>query len=131
MNLNKVQLIGRLGKPPEIKTMADGDKIATIALATSESWKDKITNEWKDKTEWHKIVAFGYNAEKAEKMAKGALVYIEGQLQTRKWTDSNGIDKYTTEIVLQKYNGTLKGLEKNITTNHSKVANSMDDDIPF
>tara|TARA_R100001377_G_scaffold11307_1_gene5647 strand:- start:218 stop:613 length:396 start_codon:yes stop_codon:yes gene_type:complete len=130
--LNKVQLIGRLGSPADVKTMQGGDNIATLSVATSESWKDKITNEWKEKTEWHKVVCFGFNADKAERFEKGTLLYVEGQLQTRKWTDKAGVDKYTTEIVLQKFNGTIRSLVKNEVASivNTEVA-QMDDEIPF
>ena len=105
-SINKVILLGRLGADPEIRVSQDGKKIARFSLATSESWKDKSTNEKKEKTEWHKIVIFSSGlAEISEKyLKKGSLIYIEGQISTRKYTDQSGIEKYITEIVLQGYN---------------------------
>ena len=105
-SINKVILLGRLGADPEIRVSQDGKKIARFSLATSESWKDKSTNEKKEKTEWHKIVIFSSGlAEIYEKYhKKGSLIYIEGQISTRKYTDQSGLEKYITEIVLQGYN---------------------------
>ena len=107
--LNKVTLIGNLGKDPEIRLTSNGQEIANFSLATTESWKDKNTGEKKEKTEWHKIVVFNKNLVDLIKnyVKKGSKIYIEGQLQTKKWTDNNGIDKYITEIILQNYNSTL------------------------
>jgi single-strand DNA-binding protein len=97
--LNKVQLIGNLGSDPEVKYMANGTCIANISIATSESWKDKQTGEQKEKTEWHRCSAFGKLAEIMEKyLRKGSLVYVEGQLETRKWQDDSGADRYSTGI---------------------------------
>jgi single-strand DNA-binding protein len=112
-SLNKVILIGNLGKDPEIRFAPDNSKIATFSIATSESWKDKSTGERKDKTEWHKIVIFNPNlAEITEKyIKKGSKVYVEGQLQTRKWTDQQGVEKYTTEVVLSRFKGELTMLD--------------------
>ena len=107
-SLNKAILIGNLGRDPEIRSTQDGTKIANLSLATSESWKDKNTGERREKSEWHRVVIFGPLAEIAEKyLKKGSKVYIEGQLQTRKWTDQSGQDKYTTEIVLQRFRGEI------------------------
>ena len=105
-SINKVILLGRLGADPEIRVSQDGKKIARFSLATSESWKDKITNEKKEKTEWHKIVIFSsVLSEITEKyLKKGSLIYLEGQVSTRKYTDQSGVEKYITEIVLQGYN---------------------------
>ena len=105
-SINKVILLGRLGADPEIRVSQDGKNIARFSLATSESWKDKSTNEKKEKTEWHKIVIFSSGlAEISEKyLKKGSLIYIEGQISTRKYTDQSGLEKYITEIVLQGYN---------------------------
>jgi single-strand DNA-binding protein len=98
--INKVILVGHLGKDPEVRYSASGSAMANITLATSESWKDKGTGEKQEKTEWHRVVFFGRLAEIAgEYLKKGAQVYIEGRLQTRKWTDKDGKDRYTTEIV--------------------------------
>lgn len=110
--LNKVTLIGNLGKDPEIRTTQDGREIASFGLATSESWKDKNTGERKSKTEWHKIVVFnpGIIGVIKSYVKKGSKLYLEGSLQTRKW-EKDGIDHYTTEIVLAAFNGTLKLLD--------------------
>jgi len=98
--LNKVMIIGNLGKDPEMRYMPNGEAVATLTLATSESWKDKTTGAAQEKTEWHRVVLFRRLAEIAgEYLKKGAKVYIEGRLQTRKWQDKQGIDRYTTEIV--------------------------------
>ena len=108
-SLNKVTLIGFLGKDPDIRNAQDGSKIANLSIATSESWKDKNSGERKEKTEWHKVVIFneilGGVAEKYLK--KGSKVYLEGQLQTRKWTDQQGQEKYTTEIAIKGYEGKI------------------------
>jgi single-strand DNA-binding protein len=112
-SVNKVTLIGRLGKDPEVRNSPDGSKIVTMSVATSEAWKDKMTGERKERTEWHRIVIFNDKlGEIAERyLKKGHQVYLEGALQTRKWTDQQGIDKYTTEIVIQRYRGELTLLE--------------------
>tara|TARA_Y100000022_G_C13046593_1_gene282444 strand:+ start:217 stop:579 length:363 start_codon:yes stop_codon:yes gene_type:complete len=112
--LNKVTLIGNLGKSPDIRQTSDGREIANISLATTERWKDKNTGEKKEKTEWHNIVVFSQGLVNVVKnyVKKGSKLYIEGQLQTRKWTDDNGIDKYITEIVLQNFNSSLLILDK-------------------
>ncbi len=108
-SLNKVQLIGNLGRDPEMRQTQDGRKIATLSMATTETWKDKVTGERRDRTEWHRVVIFNERlADIAEKyLRKGAKLYLEGQLQTRKWTDQQGIEKYTTEVVLSQYRGEL------------------------
>ena len=99
--VNRVILVGNLGQDPEVRYMPNGNAVANISVATSETWKDKQTGESKDKTEWHRVVIFGKLAEIAgEYLKKGSQVYIEGQLQTRKWQDQSGIDHYTTEIVV-------------------------------
>ena len=105
MSLNKVCLIGNVGQDPEIRSTQTGGKIANFSLATTENWKDKNTGEKKSKTEWHRIVVFqeGLVGVIESYIKKGSKIYIEGALQTRKWTDNNGADKYTTEIVLQGY----------------------------
>ncbi len=111
-SLNRVMLIGNLGRDPEIRSTQDGTKIANLSLATSESWKDKTTGERREKTEWHRIVIFGPLAEIAERfLRKGSKVYLEGQIQTRKWQDQSGLDKYSTEVVLQRYRGELLMLD--------------------
>ena len=112
-SVNKVILVGNLGKDPEIRRTQDGRPIANLSVATSESWRDKATGERKEKTEWHRVVIFNEGLCKVAEqyLKKGAKVYIEGQLQTRKWTDQNGIEKYSTEVVLQGFNSTLTMLD--------------------
>src|SRR3978361_2015223 len=112
-SVNKVILIGNLGKDPEVRSSRTGDKIVPFNLATSESWNDKASGERKERTEWHRVVVFNSQiAEVAERfLKKGAKVYVEGQLQTRKWTDQAGVEKYSTEVVLQNFNSTLTMLD--------------------
>ena len=112
-SLNKVMLIGNLGRDPEIRRTQDGRAIANFSIATSESWKDRNTGERKEKTEWHRVVCFseGLNRVIEQYVKKGSKVFVEGQLQTRKWTDQSGAEKYTTEVVLQGFNGTLTLLD--------------------
>jgi single-strand DNA-binding protein len=111
-SVNKVILIGNLGKDPEVRSMQNGGKVANLSIATSESWRDKATGEKKEKTEWHRVVIFGNLAEIAEKyLKKGSKVYVSGSLQTRKWTDQSGTEKYSTEVVLQGYGGELTMLD--------------------
>lgn len=109
MSLNKVMLIGRLGKDPEVRRMNNGNQVVSFSLATSESWRDKQTGERREKTEWHNVVIFNENIGKiAEQYCKkGSQIYLEGSLATRKW-EKDGQDRYSTEIVLQNFNGTLK-----------------------
>ncbi|MFS2224129.1 single-stranded DNA-binding protein SSB1 [Pantoea sp. B65] len=108
--VNKVILVGNLGQDPEVRYMPNGGAVANITLATSESWRDKATGETKEKTEWHRVVLFGKLAEVAgEYLRKGSQVYIEGALQTRKWTDQAGVEKYTTEVVVN-VGGTMQML---------------------
>lgn len=113
-SLNRAVLIGNLGKDPEIRNTQDGRKIVSFSVATSESWKSKQTGERMERTEWHKVVIFNEGlAGVAEKyLGKGSKVYIEGQLQTRKWTDQSNVERYSTEIVLQNFGGTLVLLDK-------------------
>jgi single-strand DNA-binding protein len=108
-SVNKVILVGNLGKDPEIRTLNSGDRVANLRIATSESWRDKQTGERKEKTEWHSVVIFNENIVKVAEqyLRKGSTVYVEGALQTRKWTDQAGVEKYSTEIVLQKFRGEL------------------------
>lgn len=108
-SVNKVILVGNLGRDPEVRSTQDGMKIVNLALATSERWRDRNTGEQRERTEWHRVVIFNENlARIAEQyLRKGSSVYIEGQLQTRKWTDQSGQEKYTTEVVLQRYRGEL------------------------
>ncbi len=158
MSINKVILVGNVGQDPEIRNTSDGREIASFSIATSESWKDKNSGEKKEKTEWHRLVVFSQGLVGIVKsyVKKGSKLYIEGQLQTRKWTDNSGVEKYTTEIVLQNYNSTLQILDsankggansnyeaqdtnlpknsqnKNSKNNDSAAFNEdLDDDIPF
>lgn len=109
--VNKVILVGNLGGDPEVRYMPSGGAVANITVATSETWRDKATGEQREKTEWHRVALFGKLAEVAgEYLRKGSQVYIEGQLQTRKWQDQSGQDRYTTEIVVQGYNGIMQML---------------------
>ena len=154
-SINKVTLVGNIGNEPEVKTFQNGNKVVNLSLATSERWKDKESGEMKTNTEWHKVVIYNpVLADIAEKyVKKGSKIYLEGQLQTRKWQDSSGADKYTTEVVLQNYRGELllldrtndsnsyKGIEgQNQSTQNlnkdSKIdtlnnVENLDDDIPF
>jgi len=113
-SLNKVQLIGHLGKDPEVRTMQSGDRIVSFSVATSESWRDKNSGERKEKTEWHTIVVFNEGLGKVAEqyLKKGAPVYLEGQIQTRKWQDRDGNDRYSTEIVVPRFGGALVLLGK-------------------
>ncbi|WP_257164931.1 single-stranded DNA-binding protein [Bradyrhizobium sp. SRS-191] len=108
-SVNKVILVGNLGKDPEIRRTQDGRPIANLSIATSETWRDKATGERKEKTEWHRVVIFNEGLCKVAEqyLKKGSTVYIEGALQTRKWTDQSGVEKYSTEVVLQGFNSTL------------------------
>ncbi|MDO6706370.1 single-stranded DNA-binding protein [Photobacterium sp. 1_MG-2023] len=109
--VNKVILVGNLGQDPEIRYMPNGGAVANITIATSDSWRDKATGEQREKTEWHRVALFGKLAEVAgEYLRKGSQVYIEGQLQTRKWQDQNGQDRFTTEVVVQGFNGVMQML---------------------
>ena len=147
-SLNKVQLIGRLGADPEVKQMVNGKSVARLSLATSQSWKDRNSGEKKEKTEWHRIVVFNEGLVNVvqQYLKKGAQIYIEGQLSTRKWKDEQtGQDKYSTEIILQGYNSTLTMLggsnSNNIASssnknndfdqNNQQSNNDLDDEIPF
>jgi len=144
-SLNKVILIGNLGNDPEIRSTNDGREIANFSLATGESWKDKVTGEKKEKTEWHRIVCFNEGLVKIikEYVKKGTKLYIEGQLQTRKWLDNTNQEKYTTEIVLQGYNANLILLgtgnnsmdqfEQSTAPSNNPVFENdeLDDNIPF
>lgn len=112
-SVNKCILVGNVGKDPEVRRMTSGDPVVTLSLATSESWRDKGSGEKQEKTEWHRVVIFNKHiAEVAEKyVKKGSKVYVEGQLQTRKWTDKDGAEKYSTEVVLQNFRGELMLLD--------------------
>jgi single-strand DNA-binding protein len=148
-SVNKVILVGNLGRDPEIRSTQDGREIANITVATSESWKDKNSGERKEKTEWHRVVIFSEGLVNVVKnyLKKGAKVYIEGSLQTRKWTDKDGQEKYSTEVVLQGFGSTLtmldgkrEGGSESSSYNQSAPASSgqrqpaaelADDEIPF
>ncbi len=136
MALNKVILIGNTGRDPEIRTMNNGNEVAIFTLATTDSWKDKVTGERKDKTEWHRIVIYTPGLVNICKnyVKKGSKLYLEGTLQTRKWVDSQGIDRQVTEVVLQGFNCTLQLLDsKNSSANSNNdfdenYYNSLDGD---
>jgi single-strand DNA-binding protein len=112
-SVNKVILVGNLGKDPEVRNTQDGSKIVNLTLATSETWNDRASGERKEKTEWHRVVIFNdRTADVAEKfLKKGAKIYVEGSLQTRKWTDQQGQERYTTEVVIGRFNGALTMLD--------------------
>jgi single-strand DNA-binding protein len=142
-SVNKVILVGRVGKDPEIRSMQSGDNVASFTLATSERWKDK-SGEQKEKTQWHNIVSFNQNLNKVIEnyVSKGSQIYVEGSLETRKWQDKDGNDKYTTEVVLKAFNGTITLLgSKSETTEETagrgssrpmkRAVDDMEDDIPF
>lgn len=142
-SVNKVILIGNLGRDPEVRNAQDGTKIVTFSVATSESWKDKQTGERKDKTEWHRVVLFNDRlGEVAEKyLRKGSKVYVEGALQTRKWTDNNNVERYSTEVVLSRFRGELTLLDSRGGSDHTIEGDGgnalpshfdeLNDDIPF
>ena len=144
-SVNKVILVGNLGKDPEVRRMQSGDPVVNLSLATSETWRDKSSGERKEKTEWHRVVIFNKNlADVAEKyLRKGSKVYVEGSLQTRKWTDKDGQEKYSTEVVLQNFRGELTMLDSKgegggggSRAGAGEVPASfdrseMDDEIPF
>lgn len=142
-SVNKVVLVGNLGKDPEIRTMQDGSKVASFNVATSETWKDKATGERKERTEWHRVAVFNPNlAEVCEKyLHKGSKVYLEGQLQTRKWQDQTGADRFTTEVIIPRFRGDIVLLDSKgdgaslaaaAAEMDDKAASApIDDDIPF
>ncbi len=150
-SINKVILVGNLGFDPEVRATQDGREICNLRLATSESWKDKNTGERKEKTEWHRVVIFNDGLVRVAKnyLKKGSKIYVEGQLQTRKWTDKDGVEKYSTEVVLQGYGGNLTMLDgkssggessggdygdygSNAAPQRARVAEAeLDDEIPF
>ena len=151
-SVNKVTLVGNLGRDPEVRAMQNGDKIIQLSVATSDRWKDKSTGEQRERTEWHRVVIFNDALGKiAEQyLKKGSTVYLEGQLQTRKWTDQqSGLEKYTTEVVLQRYRGELTLLgsrpvnqisndqqnaeidQSNQISMSDDIASDLDDEIPF
>jgi single-strand DNA-binding protein len=112
-SVNKVILVGNLGKDPEVRRLQNGNPVVNLSVATSENWRDKATGERKEKTEWHRVVIFSEGLAKVAEqyLKKGAKVYIEGALQTRKWTDQAGVEKYSTEVVLQGFNSNLTMLD--------------------
>lgn len=112
-SVNKVILVANLGRDPEVRSMQNGDKVANLAVATSERWKDKNSGEMQERTEWHRVVVFGKTAEVCERfLKKGSKVYLEGSLQTRKWEDNqSGQEKFTTEVVIRPYNGEMTMLD--------------------
>tara|TARA_B100001013_G_C24581399_1_gene430773 strand:- start:211 stop:705 length:495 start_codon:yes stop_codon:yes gene_type:complete len=116
-SVNKVILLGNLGRDPDVRTMQNGKKVCTLSIATSDSWKDKETGEKKEKTEWHRVVVFneGLVGVVENYVKKGSKLYIEGSLQTRKWTDDSGTEKYTTEVVIQGYGGRIDMLDSKST----------------
>ena len=151
-SVNKVTLVGNLGRDPEVRAMQNGDKIVQLSIATSDRWKDKNSGEQRERTEWHRVVIFNDALGKiAEQyLKKGSTVYLEGQLQTRKWTDQqSGQEKYTTEVVLQRYKGELTLLgsrsenqissdqqndqidQSNQVSMSDDIASDLDDEIPF
>ena len=148
-SVNKVILVGNLGRDPEVRAMQDNNSVVNLSVATSETWKDKNSGERRERTEWHRVVIFNERlADVAQKfLHKGSKVYLEGQLQTRKWQDQSGIDKYTTEVVLQRFRGELTMLDSRNDTGeqfssaaNSKIKNNdveavsnsdLDDEIPF
>jgi single-strand DNA-binding protein len=147
-SVNKVILVGNLGKDPDVRRMQSGEPVVNLSIATSETWRDKASGERKEKTEWHRVVIFNPNlAEVAEKyLRKGAKVYVEGQLATRKWTDKDGVEKYSTEVVLNRFRGELTMLDgKGGDGGGERIARNggsgeapanydrgdMDDEIPF
>lgn len=134
-SINKVILVGNLGKDPEIRATQDGREICNLTLATGESWKDKNTGERKEKTEWHRIVIFNEGLVNVAKnyLHKGSKVYIEGALQTRKWTNKEGQDQYSTEVVLQGFGGNLTMLDGKPSgvAKSAGGAAELDDEIPY
>jgi single-strand DNA-binding protein len=146
-SLNRVEIIGHLGQDPEVRSFQNGGKVVNLRVATSESWKDKSNGERKDRTEWHSIAIFAEHAARyAEQyLRKGSLVRIEGKLETRKWQDQSGQDRYSTEIVVRPYGGSVMGLDKPCESNDSPSDYSnasqggyapqggmdMDSEIPF
>jgi single-strand DNA-binding protein len=147
-SVNKVILVGNLGRDPEVRRLTSGDPVVNLSVATSESWRDKASGERKERTEWHRVVIFNENLAKVAEqyLRKGSKVYIEGALQTRKYTDKDGAEKYTTEIVLQKYRGELTMLDGRGDSDRSERQPAMagaseggrsferaelDDEIPF
>ncbi len=138
-SLNRVILIGHLGRDPEIRYAPDGTKIVQFPVATGETWKDKVTGERRDKTEWHRVVIFNDRlADIAERfLHKGSRAYIEGQMQTRKWTDASGVERFSTEIVISRFRGEVILLDarQSSSQGHDEAPDNtsitLDDEIPF
>ena len=149
-SVNKVVLIGNLGRDPEVRRLSSGEPVVNLSVATSESWRDKASGERKERTEWHRVVIFNENLAKVAEqyLHKGSKVYLEGQLQTRKWTDKDGAEKYTTEVVLQRFRGELVMLDARGDSDRAERAErpamaaagegnrsferaELDDEIPF
>lgn len=149
-SVNKVILVGNLGRDPEVRSTQDGREIANLTIATSESWRDKGSGERREKTEWHRVVIFSEGLVNVAKnyLRKGSKVYLEGALQTRKWTDQQGVEKFSTEVVLQGFNATLvmldgrsgestgggydNGSSSNFSSNRAPASvPALDDEIPF
>ena len=138
-SVNKVILVGNLGRDPEVRTGQGGTQVANLSIATSETWKDKSTGERKEKTEWHRVVVFNENLIRVVESycQKGTKLYVEGQLQTRKWQDQSGNDKFSTEVVLSRFRGALQILSgyKDESTERvpgsTKTTVELDDEIPF
>ena len=139
MSVNKVILLGNVGGEPQIRQTQDGKKIATFSLATSDKWKDKQSGEQRDKTEWHRVVVFseGLAGIVERYVKKGTKLFVEGSLQTRKWTDNTGVDKYITEIILQGYGCTLQIIDsknnqsENVESQVGSELQGIEDNIPF
>lgn len=131
MAINKVILVGNVGKDPEVRTMSNGNDVATFSLATTDVWKDKTTHERKEKTEWHRIVVYSPGLANIVKLyvKKGTKLYIEGALQTRKWVGNDGLEKYTTEIVLQGFNAVLQILDSRPLSNNSSSSYSNNEEM--
>ena len=138
-SLNKVELIGHVGQDPEVRTSQGGDKIVSFSVATGESWSDRSSGERRERTEWHRVVIFGNGlAGVAEQyLRKGSKVYVAGQLQTSKWTDQSGQDRYSTEVTLRPYKGELILLDSNRSaerrgqTGENQSSSDLDDEVPF
>lgn len=145
-SVNKVILVGNLGKDPEVRRMTSGEPVVNLSVATSETWRDKTSGERKERTEWHRVVIFNENLAKVAEqyLRKGAKVYLEGALQTRKWTDKEGAERYSTEVVLQRFRGELVmldsrgegggGARERVGVSDAPAAfqrDEMEDEIPF
>lgn len=133
-SVNKVILVGNLGNDPDVRALQSGKKVCNLSIATSETWKDRNTGQRKERTEWHRVVIFNEAlVGVCERfLRKGAKVYLEGQLETRKWTDQNGVEKYATEVVMRPYTGTLTMLDSaNASQQPEQQVDDLEDEIPF